>query len=188
LNQANQRLHEIQEQSGQGTFLPNQPPQHQSFLSRLFGPTVPQQQPPPPPPPPAGGYYQSSPYQQQYQYAPPPSGAGSFLRSAAITATGVAAGALAFEGIEDLIGGHHGYGGFGGGFGGDGGFGGGAPQETIINNYYGDSGNTGGGDRFADQNASDNRSDDNTPDADIQDSSYDSGSDSSSYDDNSTDV
>ncbi len=48
------------------------------------------------------------------------------------TATGVAAGALAFEGIESLM---HGFGGSGGGFG----SGGGRPEE-IINNYYGDSG------------------------------------------------
>ena len=64
------------------------------------------------------------------------SGGGSFLRSAATTAAGVAAGALAFQGIESLM---HGFGnasGFGG-YGGSG-FGefGGRPEETIINNYY----------------------------------------------------
>ena len=57
---------------------------------------------------------------------------GSFLRSAATTAAGVAAGALAFEGIESLFG-------HGGGWGG-GGLGSGAPvvDETVINNYYDD--------------------------------------------------
>jgi hypothetical protein len=60
------------------------------------------------------------------------------------TAAGVAAGAIAFEGIESLMHGfgeHAGYGpGYGGGFGG-GGYGemGGQPREEIINNnYYGD--------------------------------------------------
>ncbi|MFL6352618.1 MAG: DUF2076 family protein [Bryobacteraceae bacterium] len=84
--------------------------------------------------------------QQQYaapppQYAPPspagpsPSGAPSFLRGAAQTAAGVAAGALAFEGIQALFS-HPGYGGGGlGGFGGPG-LMGGTPGETVINNYY----------------------------------------------------
>jgi uncharacterized protein len=86
--------------------------------------------------------------QQRYsapppQYAPPtqaapsPSGAPSFLRGAAQTAAGVAAGALAFEGIQALFS-HPGYGGGGfGGLGGSAGFMGGTPGgETIVNNYY----------------------------------------------------
>jgi len=94
---------------------------------------------------------------QQYsapppQYAPPspagpnPGGAPSFLRGAAQTAAGVAAGALAFEGIQALFS-HPGYGGAGfGGFGGGAaGFGGGAPGETVVNNYY----DTPGGDDAA---------------------------------------
>jgi hypothetical protein len=74
---------------------------------------------------------------------PSPSGAPSFLRGAAQTAAGVAAGALAFEGIQALFS-HPGYG--GGGFGGGGaGFMGGAPGgETIVNNYY----DTPGGDQL----------------------------------------
>lgn len=89
--------------------------------------------PPPPPPPPYG-----QPYYEQPQYGPPPPpyGApqsGGFLRSAMQTAAGVAAGALAFEGVESLM---HGFGGGGGGF--SSGVGGGRPEE-IINNYYGDS-------------------------------------------------
>jgi uncharacterized protein len=51
------------------------------------------------------------------------------------TAAGVAAGALAFEGIESLM---HGFGhaaGYGQGFGG---FGGDGQRPEIINNYYGD--------------------------------------------------
>jgi hypothetical protein len=95
-------------------------------------------------PPPAYGAPQT--------YAPqtyaPQSGGSSFLRSAATTAAGVAAGALAFEGIESLM---HGFGhtaGFGGyGGGGLDGFGG-RPEETVINNYY-DSPGTGTADRNA---------------------------------------
>jgi hypothetical protein len=64
------------------------------------------------------------------------SGQPSFLRSAATTAAGIAGGALLFEGIESLMGGH---GGFGGGYGGAG-FGGFGGQpgitETVVNNYY----------------------------------------------------
>lgn len=63
-------------------------------------------------------------------------GGSSFLRSAATTAAGVAAGALAFEGVESLM---HGFGhsaGFGGGGGFPGGAGMGTGGETVINNYY----------------------------------------------------
>jgi hypothetical protein len=90
-----------------------------------------------------GGGYQTQP--QQPQYAPPAPAAspsfmqgsgGGFLRGAAQTAAGVAAGALAFEGIRSLFE-HPGYGGgFGGGLG-QAGFMGGAPvEETVVNNYY----------------------------------------------------
>ncbi len=90
-----------------------------------------------------GGGYQTQP--PQPQYAPPAPAAspsfmqgsgGGFLRGAAQTAAGVAAGALAFEGIRSLFE-HPGYGGgFGGGFG-QAGFTGGAPvEETVVNNYY----------------------------------------------------
>ncbi len=62
---------------------------------------------------------------------PPGSGSG-FLRQAAMTAAGVAGGALLFQGIESLLGPH-----YGGGF-----LGGTAmqpgPSETVINNYSGD--------------------------------------------------
>ncbi len=65
-----------------------------------------------------------------------PSGAPSFLRGAAQTAAGVAAGALAFEGIRSLFS-HPGYGG-GSGFFGGGGIGGYGPpaEESVVNNYY----------------------------------------------------
>ena len=80
-------------------------------------------------------------------------GLGSFMRTAGTTAAGVAGGALLFEGVSSLFGGH----GFGGGFGG-GGFGG-APQENITNNYYDDDND--GGDSDDGGNYDDNNSDDN---------------------------
>jgi hypothetical protein len=62
--------------------------------------------------------------------AQPPAAAPSFLSQAATTAAGVAGGMFLFEGIESLMGGHH-----GGGF-----LGGGQPSviENITenNNYY----------------------------------------------------
>ncbi len=80
--------------------------------------------------PPPSQYGQ--PQYSQPQYGQPQS--GGFLRSAMQTATGVAAGALAFEGIESLM---HGFGGSGGGSGFGSGMSGGRPEE-IVNNYYGD--------------------------------------------------
>jgi hypothetical protein len=88
-------------------------------------------------------------YGQPVGYPPPgygspqgyaPAGSGSsFLRSAATTAAGVAAGALAFQGIESLMHGFGhaaGFGGSGGGLGSGLGDFGGRPEETVINNYY----------------------------------------------------
>jgi hypothetical protein len=130
-----------------------------------------------------GGGYQSQP--QQPQYAPPSPAAspsfvqgsgGGFLRGAAQTAAGVAAGALAFEGIRSLF--EHpsfGGGGFGGGLG-QTGFMGGAPvEETVVNNYYDSPDQT-----------SDADTDTQTQDADYDDSNdTDTGYDDSS---NSDDV
>src|SRR6202048_1452440 len=97
--------------------------------------------PPPPPPPPQG--YPPQPVQAYPQYVPvggPPQygapmgmgGGGGFLRGAMQTAAGVAAGALAFEGVESLM---HGFGhaaGYGQEFGG---FSGGDSRPEVINNY-----------------------------------------------------
>jgi hypothetical protein len=64
-------------------------------------------------------------------------GGGGFLRSAAATAAGIAGGALLFQGISSLFG--HGYANsLSGGMGMTSGLG-----ETVVNNYYGDSGGTG---------------------------------------------
>jgi uncharacterized protein len=79
------------------------------------------------------------------QAFPPAGGGSSFLRSAATTGAGVAAGALAFQGIESLM---HGFG-HAAGFGGSGlGDFGSRPEETIVNNYY-DSSTPGQEDRSA---------------------------------------
>jgi len=70
------------------------------------------------------------------------------MRGALQTAAGVAAGALAFDGVESILHGFGHPGGYGGGFGGGmagmglgtgGGFGGGFErpvEETVVNNYY----------------------------------------------------
>lgn len=92
-------------------------------------------------------YTQAGPQYAQPQYVPIASGQPSFLRGAMQTAAGVAAGALAFEGVESIL---HGFGGSGYGWGGPGmgpglmGGGFGRPaEETVINNYYDDSGQGG---------------------------------------------
>lgn len=127
-----------------------------SFLGNLLGHHDPAPPPPPPPqaeyiPPPPPPVY-AQPQYQQPQYMPIGGGQPSFLRGAMQTAAGVAAGALAFEGVEAVL---HGLGGFGhpgmgwggsgmgmGGFGmgpGMGMMGGGFEhpvEETVINNYY----------------------------------------------------
>ena len=237
LNQARAQLQQQAQQLQQAQQAPPpQPARATSFLGGLLhrdpAPPAPAsaQQPPYQPVP-----YQQTPYQQapppswqqapppQYappQYAsappaygaPPPSGAGSFLRSAATTAAGVAAGALAFEGIESLMHGHgpgFGGGGFGSGWGGGPGFGTGAPaEETVINNYYDDPNKSSG---FAEHHEHEASFDDRAgSQAGLQDASYhpdsdtragsgfdrdtdsdtdtdtstaDSGSDSDSYDD-----
>lgn len=160
VEQLKQQLQATQQQAPQ-------PAKATSFLGGLLGRHE-RPQAPPPPPPPSGQqpYQQQAPpqyAQPQYQGAPvppagypaaypppqPAGGGSSFLRSAATTAAGVAAGALAFQGIESLFHGiGHSGGMYGGGFGVPSGFGGmggsflgGAPaQETIINNYYDDNG------------------------------------------------
>ena len=121
----------------------------------------------PPPPQQQGQYGQYS----APQPAAAPSGQPSFLRGAAQTAAGVAAGALAFEGVRSLFE-HPGYGG-GGGFLGGGGYGG-APQEEIVNNCYDSP--SGGNDYQASNDAND-----------YQDDNFDSGSvdDGGGFDDDS---
>jgi len=210
LDQAKQQLDQAKQQLAQAQQAAQQPVKHTSFLGSLLGTDQPA--PPPPayqpvqtyaPPPPA--------YGQPVAYGTPQYGGGfgapqggGFLRSAMTTATGVAAGALAFEGIESLMHGfgqHAGYGsGFDGGMGG--GFGGGRPEEIINNNYYGDAAPHEKGDlsdRFAaagdhpSQDIEDRRgfaddtnntpADDDTSDDSSDNFADDSDDDSGSYDD-----
>jgi uncharacterized protein len=138
LEQSQAQLQQLQQAQQQ------QPARTTSFLGNLLGHRDPAPPPPPPPPPPQPGYgaAPAQPWTPVPSYGPPPpayGGGSSFLRTAATTAAGVAAGALAFEGIESLM---HGFGGQPAGLAGGGYFGGeGRPEETVINNYYDDAGN-----------------------------------------------
>jgi uncharacterized protein len=176
LEQAHGQLQQAQQQIQQ---LQQQPPRATSFLGSLLGhhdpaPPPPQQvyvpqaapeyqTPYNPPPPPYGGPayggpgYAGPPPYGGPQYGPPMSGGSSFLRGAAQTAAGVAAGALAFEGVEALLHGGFGHPGMGMGMGGWGmpgvGYGMGPGmgyerpmEETIVNNNYYDSPGGGQGD------------------------------------------
>jgi uncharacterized protein len=221
LEQAKAQVNQLQQQA---QLPPPQPARATSFLGGLFGhheaaqaaPAPPSQvYVPPPPPPPAYGQPQYQQVQPQYapaqpQYAPVASGGPpSFLRGAMQTAAGVAAGALAFEGVESVL---HGLGGFGhsgyewgggpgmgmGGFGGPGMMGTGfqRPEETVINNYYdqpggeerhfrdsSDAGSGQGGAQFSDASY-------NTPGGDMNDQSGfgdSNAGDNSGYDDSSQD-
>ena len=155
LEQAKKQLADLRAQLDQARQHTQEPKHATSFLGNLLGlKDEPQRTAPPPPPPPAPAaaplapppQYASAGYGPGLAY---PSGGypipgapqgGGFLRSAMQTASGVAAGALAFEGIESLM---HGFGhasGYGTEFAGQGpghGGGGGRPEE-IVNNYYGD--------------------------------------------------
>lgn len=160
LDQAKAQVAQLQQQLQQQR---PQPAHATSFLGRLLGereeaPAPPQQQAPTPgyqpvPPQyaaPAQPYLQyGQPQFQQPQYV---GGQPSFLRGAMQTAAGVAAGALAFEGVESILHGFGGHGGYsmGGGFGmGD------RPVEVINNNYYDEPGR-GGEHHLQDQGADPN--------------------------------
>jgi hypothetical protein len=198
LEQAQGQLDQLRQQTQ--ALQQQQPARTTSFLGNLLG----HRDPVPPPPPPQPGYGASpygQPWNQAPSYGPPPpapGGGSSFLRTAATTAAGVAAGALAFQGVESLLGGFGHSAGFGGGSGLFGGGGEGRPEETVINNYYDDSGrergrvdNTSLGDSGGDaanlQQASDDLRDDggNQDDLSLDDTSYDDSSldDSSGGDD-----
>jgi uncharacterized protein len=177
LNQARAQIQQLQQQAQA------QPPARAtSFLGGLLGRD-------PAPAAPAQQQYQPVPsFQPQYQppgqsqyaaapaYGAPASGpspVGGFLRSAATTAAGVAAGALAFEGIESLM---HGFGHGGGG--GWGGYGTPAVEETVINNYYDDP-QQGGLAEHRDHEASY----DDRP-GDLENASYQPDTDPTSFDNN----
>jgi hypothetical protein len=148
LEQAKAQVAQLQQQAQQAS----QPAHATSFLGSLLGRRDPEPaQPAPPPYQPVAQYQQSvqpqyaQPQYQPAQYMPVQPGGPSFLRGAMQTAAGVAAGALAFEGVEAVLhglGGHGGYGWGGPGLGMGGfGMGGGFERpvgETVINNYYDD--------------------------------------------------
>ena len=209
LDQAKKQLDDAK----QAQQAPPPPVKHTSFLGSLLG----QNDPPPPPPQqysqpqyaPVPNYAPPPPQYGQPQYAQPGYGqaqygapygvpqSSGFLGSALRTAGGVAAGALAFEGIESLM---HGFGEHAGYSGGSGlGNFGGQPREEVINNYYGDSDDKGVSrdieDRrddnddkrgFADTDSSDN-DDTSSDDTNSDDNDYNSSDDSSSSDDFSSD-
>src|ERR1700691_4501492 len=208
LEQATAQINQLRQQSP----AVQQPAHATSFLGSLLGRRDPAPPPPPPPqappPPPGYGAPPGQPYAQPWSQVPaygappppPPGGGSSFLRTAATTAAGVAAGALAFEGVESLM---HGVGGGSpAGLGGGGLFGGGEgrPEETVINNYYDDPGrglvegshdrvdNSSLGDSGSDASNLQQASDDLKDDGDDQDDSSldDTSYDDSSYDDDSS--
>ena len=207
LEQAHAQLTQAQQQLQQQA---QQPAKATSFLGSLLG----HRDPAPPPPqyqqvytPQSAPEYQTpynpgpgyagQPYQgQQYggpQYAGAPPSQPSFLRSAAQTAAGVAAGALAFEGVESLLHGGFGHPGMGMGMGGWGmpgvGYGMGPGmglerpvEENVVNNYY-DS--PGGGEGRGEERFHESAGDNNAQfqDASWNDDSgggFDSGGDSGS--------
>ncbi len=155
-----------------------------SFLGSLLGRN---DAPAPPPPPPPQQVYQQVP--SYPQYAPVGvGGGGGFLQGAMQTAAGVAAGALAFEGIESLM---HGFG-HAAGYGQDfGGFGGSQRPEEVVNNYYGDDrGDRGGHDVSADERSLGQQEDRDYGSLDSKndrDSLYGSGDGSGSNDDSGVD-
>ena len=170
LQHAQQQIQELQQRAGSSQQLSS----GGSFLGGG------QSAPPPPRYASAGGSQQQyAPPPPQYASAPQmpaPSATSGFLKGAAQTAAGVAAGGLAFEAINSLFS-HHGYGGGFGGFGG--GYGGGtfvdAPvDETIVNNYYDQPTGDNGG-NFDNQNVDDS--------GQYDDQSY--GDDGGGFDDNS---
>jgi len=194
LDQAKTQIQQLQQQVQQAQSQAPQPAHATSFLGSLLGrhdstPPPPPVQSFPPRPAAAPQYYPpASAYAPDYAAAPPvppQSGGSSFLRSAATTAAGVAAGALAFEGVESIL---HGFGHGGGGFGetgfGGGGFGGGGVgerpvEETVVNNYYDDP-NQGGGEHREREASFDDRSGDrfgNDQGAQLHDASYNTGGD-----------
>ena len=90
-------------------------------------------------------------------YAAPQSTAPSFLQSAATTAAGVAGGMFLFDGLENLLGGHH-----------SGGFFGGQPEviENVTENNFldGNNGMSGGSQDFSSNDSADDNFDNNFDD------------------------
>lgn len=168
-----------------------QPARTTSFLGSLLGHRDPD--------PPQTAYAPPPAVYAQPQYVAAPAGQPSFLRGAMQTAAGVAAGALAFEGVEAVLHGLGGYGHPGMGWGGSGmgwepGIGAGfdrPAEETVIqNNYFDEPGDQ--GHRASGELHREDRSDAQFSDASYDDtgnrddfadtSSLDSGRDSDNFD------
>jgi len=149
LEQAQAQLAQLRAQIDQMQQHP-EPKHATSFLGSLLGRNE-TSAPPPPPPPQQQGYQPVPPYPQYAPAGMGGGGGGGFLQGALQTAAGVAAGALAFQGVESLM---HGFG-HAAGYGQDfGGFGGGQRPEEVVNNYYGDDrGDRGGHDVSGDERA-----------------------------------
>jgi uncharacterized protein len=190
LEQAKAQVSQLQQQAQQA----RQPAHATSFLGSLLGRRDPDPTPVQSPPQYQPGYQPVNPQyvqpapqyaQPQPQFVPAAAGQPSFLRGAMQTAAGVAAGALAFEGVESIL---HGFGGPSYGMGGLG-MGGGFErpvEETVINNYYDDPNAQGehraseGGERHFQESADQGG-------AQFNDASYTTGGDDSSNFDNSSD-
>lgn len=152
------------------------------FLSSIFG--TGQSQPPAPTPVPApqaswrndtagqtagpwgspAGQQPSGPWSQQPAAFGRTSG-GGFLQGALGTAAGVAGGMLLANSLSGIFGGHMSSLGLGSPFGGNSGIGNAPVEETVINNYYGDS-----------------ASPQNNDDDDIQQADYDDNADDADFD------
>jgi uncharacterized protein len=159
LDQARAQVEQLQQQVQQAQQT-RQPARATSFLGGLLGRREPEPMPAEPQPQyqPVPQYGQVAPPPQQYaptqvpqpQYVPVPAEQPSFLRGAVQTAAGVAAGALAFEGVESIL---HGFGHPAYGWGSPGLMGGGFDrpvEETVVNNYYDDPNAQGGEHGFHD--------------------------------------
>jgi uncharacterized protein len=165
LNQAQQRIEELERRVAQ----PQQSSGGGSFLGGLLGGGAARASQPAP----AAGPWGAAPQpQQQPQYAPqaqafaPQGQQPSFLRSAATTAVGIAGGALLFQGLSSMFGGHQAFAQSAAATPGLG--------ESVVNNYYGDSG-AGGGDRLTDTSSSSSAGNSDWDTASDSSDSFDSG-------------
>lgn len=122
-----------------------------------------------------GGPMQGGPWAGAQQAQPQ---GGGFLRGALGTAAGVAGGALMFEGIKNMMGGHSLFGGAGSASGTQ------QPNagETIVNNYYNDD-KAGQDDKSTQTASADDNKDAGNNDPGVSDASYDD----ADYDDTDSD-
>jgi hypothetical protein len=182
LRAANDKLQQLEAQVQELQRGQQQPAGGGSFLGSLFGGGSPPPAPPRPSAVPPSGPWQQpqQPAYGQQPYPPqapqagpwgggmggmaaPMGGGGGFLKGALGAAAGVAGGVLLADSIRGLFGGHNNPYGMGTGFadmgGGLGGGLGGTGGETVINNYYGNDGDSGGDVQDADYGTDDGGTD-----------------------------